>query len=89
MKVPSIPNVSSSNGPGPVAGSTSAMNTPPKPVLRTSAAPAVVAEVPPQPPVPARFPWLSRLTQQLEQAAKQHPTFNEAPILGENLDRSA
>jgi hypothetical protein len=87
MKVPSIPNVSSSNGPGPVAGSTSAMNTPPKPVLQTSATPAVVAEV--APPVPARFPWLSRLTQQLEQAAKQHPAFNEAPILGENLDRSA
>ena len=39
-------------------------------------------------PVPPRFPWLSRLTTQLEPVAKQKPTFPSAPQLGDNLDQA-
>ncbi len=39
-------------------------------------------------PVALRFPWLSRLSQQLEPVAKQKPAFASAPILGDNVDRS-
>ena len=41
-----------------------------------------------QQPMPPRFPWLSRLSQQLEHAARQKPAFAPAPILGDNVDRS-
>jgi hypothetical protein len=40
-------------------------------------------------PLPPRFPWLSRLSQQLEAAARQRPAFPAAPVLGDHLDRSA
>ena len=39
-------------------------------------------------PIALRFPWLSRLSQQLEPVAKQKPAFPSAPILGDNVDRS-
>jgi len=39
-------------------------------------------------PKPPRFPWLSRLSSELEPAAKQKPTFSSAPPLGENLDQA-
>jgi hypothetical protein len=42
-----------------------------------------------QQPVPLRFPWLSRLSQQLESAAKQRPAFAPAPVLGDHVDKSA
>ena len=42
-----------------------------------------------QQPVPPRFPWLSRLTQQLESASHQRAAFPAAPALGDHLDRSA
>ena len=38
---------------------------------------------------PARFPWLSRLSRELESAAQQPATFSAAPELGDYLDRSA
>lgn len=38
---------------------------------------------------PPRFPWLSRLSQQLASAAKQPPAFPSAPVLGDNVDKSA
>ena len=38
---------------------------------------------------PARFPWLSRLSRQLESAADQPAAFAAAPELGDYLDRSA
>ena len=38
---------------------------------------------------PARFPWLSRLSRELESAAQQPATFSAAPALGDYLDRSA
>ena len=42
-----------------------------------------------QQPVPPRFPWLSRLAAQLEAASKQRATFSAAPVLGDNLDKTA
>ena len=41
-----------------------------------------------QPLPPLRFPWLSRLSQELASAARQTPAFPAAPVLGDNLDRS-
>ena len=42
-----------------------------------------------QQPKPLRFPWLSRLSQQLESASHQRPSFAPAPVLGDNLNKSA
>lgn len=53
------------------------------------AVPAVEIDAVTQQPAPPRFPWLSRLSLQLEQAARQRPAFAPAPILGDNVDRSA
>ena len=40
-------------------------------------------------PLPPRFPWLSRITRELERASNQPPTYQPAPLIGENLDKSA
>ncbi|MFT3664514.1 hypothetical protein [Piscinibacter sp.] len=40
-------------------------------------------------PVPPRFPWLSRLTRELEPASKQPSPYGSVPLLGEKLDRQA
>ena len=40
-------------------------------------------------PLPTRFPWLSRLSHELEAASKQRPPFESAPVLGDHLDKSA
>jgi len=53
-----------------------------------SPTPASVDEVTQQ-PMPPRFPWLSRLAQQLEAASKQRAAFPPAPMLGDNLDKTA
>lgn len=50
---------------------------------------AVEIDAATQQAVPLRFPWLSRLTQQLERATGQRPPFDAAPELGDRLDRSA
>ena len=42
-----------------------------------------------QQPVPPRFPWLSRLSAQLEPVARQRTPFTSAPLLGDNLDQAA
>ncbi len=42
-----------------------------------------------QQPLPPRFPWLSRLSHELEAAARQRPAFPPAPMLGDHVDRSA
>lgn len=39
-------------------------------------------------PKPLRFPWLSRLSAQLEAAANQRAAFAAAPVLGDNVDKS-
>ena len=53
-----------------------------------TAVPAVVIDEVTQQPVPPRFPWLSRLSLQLESAAKRRPAFAPAPVLGDHVDRS-
>jgi len=40
-----------------------------------------------QQPIVPRFPWLSRLTAELEAAAKQRPTFPPTASLGNHLDK--
>jgi len=57
-------------------------------VRQISSLPEVEIDQVTQQPVPPRFPWLSRLSQQLEHAAKQKPAFAPAPVLGDNVDRS-
>lgn len=42
-----------------------------------------------QQPIVPRFPWLSRLTAELEAAAKQRPTFPPTATLGNHLDKTA
>jgi len=42
-----------------------------------------------QQPLPPRFPWLSRLSHQLESAARQRPAFSPAPLLGDHVDQQA
>ena len=42
-----------------------------------------------QQPLPPRFPWLSRLSLQLEAASQQRPAFGTAPPLGDHVDQSA
>ena len=40
-------------------------------------------------PAAPRFPWLSRLTRELEPASKQPSPYGSVPVLGERLDRTA
>ena len=39
-------------------------------------------------PRPMRFPWLTRLSTQLEAAANQRAAFAAAPVLGDVVDKS-
>lgn len=39
-------------------------------------------------PRPVRFPWLARLSSELESAANQRAAFAAAPVLGDIVDRS-
>jgi hypothetical protein len=58
------------------------------PVARTTDVAAAPAEALVHQPTP-RFPWLSRLSQQLESAAGQRAAFPPVPPLGDNLNSSA
>lgn len=42
-----------------------------------------------QQPKPPRFPWLSRLSRELEAASGKQPPYGSVPITGENLDQKA
>ena len=46
-------------------------------------------ESPLETPRPVRFPWLARLSTQLEAAANQRAAFAAAPVLGDIVDKSA
>ena len=81
----SIPGITASTRIAPTVADTP---TATEPVRPSSAAPEVEIDAATQLPVPPRFPWLSRLSLQLEQAARQKPAFAPAPILGDHLDRS-
>ena len=85
----SIPSIS---GVGRVA--TSSTDTPASTTAAAASRPGTAAPVTAideltQPPVPPRFPWLSRLSQELESAAKRRPAFAPAPMLGDHVDKSA
>ncbi len=45
-------------------------------------------ESPLETPRPVRFPWLARLSTQLEAAANQRAAFAAAPVLGDIVDKS-
>ena len=51
-----------------------------------AALPVEIDEVTQQ-PLPPRFPWLSRLSHQLESASGQRPAFSPAPLLGDHVDQ--
>lgn len=57
-------------------------------VAKSSAVAGVAIDAVTLQPLPPRFPWLSRLSQQLEAAARQRPAFAPAPVLGDHIDRS-
>ena len=54
----------------------------------TGAAPDAAASDATDKPPPLRFPWLSRLSAQLEPVARQKSPFTAAPMLGDHLDRA-
>ena len=58
-------------------------------VAATAAAAQPTSDGTAQQAAPARFPWLSRLSRELESAAQQPAAFSAAPELGDHLDRSA
>lgn len=81
----SIPGVTAVNRAAITVADTPTATTP---VQQIGAVPEVEIDAVTQQPTPPRFPWLSRLSQQLEHAARQKPAFAPAPILGDHLDRS-
>jgi len=87
----SIPSIS---GVGRVATATTDTPASATPSATTTArpgtpVPAVTIDELTQQPVPPRFPWLSRLSLELESAAKRRPAFAPAPMLGDHVDKSA
>ena len=38
---------------------------------------------------PARFPWLNRMSHELESAARRTGAFPAAPLIGDSLDQAA
>jgi hypothetical protein len=84
-----IPSISGVGRVGPSSADTPASTT-----AAAASRPGIVAPVATvdelmQPPVPPRFPWLSRLSLELESAAKRRPAFAPAPMLGDHVDKSA
>ena len=85
MSIPVVTSTPSVTRIAPTIADTSTATPPARPSGTTA---EVEIDGVTQQPVPPRFPWLSRLSQQLEHAARQKPAFPPAPILGDNLDRS-
>lgn len=94
MSIPSIPSITSITEVGRVPGSTTSRSSTTTATAAAAVrqgganAPAPGDAASTEPPTPPRFPWLSRLSQQLESAARQKPAFPSAPVLGDNLDRA-
>jgi hypothetical protein len=83
MTIPSI------NGPGRVSTATATMAAAIAAARQAKPGPVVEIDAQTQLPVPPRFPWLSRLSQQLETASGKRPSFPAAPVLGDHVDRAA
>ena len=82
----SIPNIDGIGRLAPTAADTPASGAPGRPVAARAVDDGIALG---QAPKPLRFPWLSRLSQQLESASKQRPAFSPAPVLGDNVNKSA
>ena len=97
MSISSVPGagrVSLQNADPPVASTAvataTAHDTPtPSSAAPTSGEPDAAASDTTNKPPPLRFPWLSRLSAQLEPVARQKSPFTAAPMLGDHLDRAA
>ncbi len=80
MSINAIPGAGKTNLPHATAASS--------PASREASADLVVeVDETTNQPIPPRFPWLSRLSQQLEKASNQPSPFPAAPLLGDHLDR--
>ena len=82
-------SIRSINGVGRVSSINADTPAPATPARQSAATPSPELDQLTQAPVPPRFPWLSRLSQQLEAAAKQRSTFRCAPVIGDHIDKSA
>jgi len=99
MSISSVPGagrVSLQNADPPSSGNpiastpiVSAPSTSATPATPTSVAPDAAASDSTNKPPPLRFPWLSRLSAQLEPVARQKSPFTAAPMLGDHVDRAA
>ena len=78
-------------GPDRVSPPSTSMDSAPSPNTAMSAVDpsAPVLDRLTQQSPPARFPWLNRLSQELEVAARQSAVFPTAPMIGDSLDQSA
>ncbi len=83
MAIPSITGV------GRVSATSAEMSSSTGTAARPTQAPPVELDELTQQPLPPRFPWLSRLSHELETAARQRPAFPPAPLLGDHVDQSA
>jgi len=82
-------SVSGISGIGRLSTTVAGSNAPAVPVRQGLSDAEVEIDKVTQQPLPPRFPWLSRLSQQLEAAAHQRAAFPSAPVLGDHLDQSA
>lgn len=83
MSINAIPGAGKTNLPPPAASPASL-----SPASREASTDLVVeVDETTNQPIPPRFPWLSRLSQQLEKASNQPSPFPAAPLLGDHLDR--
>ncbi len=90
--VPGIGRVSLQNADPPAVGSPSVNTTATaiaSPAMPTGDVPDAAASDSTNKPPPLRFPWLSRLSAQLEPVARQKSPFTAAPMLGDHVDRAA
>lgn len=80
------------NGPSNVARvapSNTDTATPGPTATAGKSSPAVEVDEVTHQPLPPRFPWLSRLSHQLEAASGQRAPFASATVLGDHVDKSA
>lgn len=91
MSIPSVSNLSSQAALASTSRASLDSSSAASSAARTPGANAASTTTPDvgKAPTPPRFPWLSRLSAQLQSVAKQKPAFEPAPILGDNIDQSA
>ena len=85
----SLQNADSPVASNPIAVATANATATTPPATPTSGVPDAAASDTTNTPPPLRFPWLSRLSAQLDPVARQKSPFTAAPMLGDHLDRAA